>query len=323
MAAATPQQDPRSPYLLLVTMILWGSGISSSEVLVEHLTHSVAAVIRFGGGALTLLLVIPLLSGSGRTSLRNWSRAFLAGFLEVFAFNIFFFWGLTLAPAVDASAIIPVMSPIFTTAFLVLTRRETASTVRVIGLTAGLTGSAIFFVGASANGAGHDRLVGDLLFLLSAVCWAAYSVYGSRLLGGMDPLKATTYTMLSGAVLLGIYAAPSVHTVAWSDVPLYVWLNVAYIIVGPTAVAYLLYYQGIQSVGPTVATTMMFCVPVFGTFCSVAFLGESFGVVQAVGAVVLLAGAFLAVTEGRLPGRGVPPPAGSTARARDPEPSLE
>ena len=45
---------------------------------------------------------------------------------------------------------------------------------------------------------------------------------------------------------------------------------------------------------------MMFMVPAVGTLCSYLFLGETFGAVQAIGAVVLLAGAVLAVTQGRV-----------------------
>lgn len=312
MSDASAVHDARNPYLLLVaTMLFWGSGFSSSEVLVDHMPHSVAAFLRFGGGAVALLVVMPFQSRSGRTSARNWSRAALAGFLEVFAYNIFFFWGLSLAPAVDASTIVPVMSPILTTAFMVLTGKETASVRRVTGLSIGLAGAVVFFVGTSNASGGTDRLTGDLLFLLSAGCWAAYTVYGSRVLGGMEPMKATTYAMLVGAVLLGCYASPNVDDVSWTALPTSVWLNVVYVAIGPTAVAYLFYYRGVRAVGPSAATTMMFLVPVIGTFCSVVFLGESFGALQAVGAVVLLVGAFLAVTQGHMFKRRVRLPAAS------------
>ena len=70
--------------------------------------------------------------------------------------------------------------------------------------------------------------------------------------------------------------------------------------IGPTAVANLFYYRGVGAVGPASASTMMFIVPTVGTLCSAVFLGESFGAVQAVGAGVLLIGAVLAVTQGRL-----------------------
>ncbi|MFI7637504.1 DMT family transporter [Nonomuraea sp. NPDC049400] len=295
------------PYLLLATtMLLWGSGFSSSKVIVDHLPHSVVAVLRFGGGALALLVALRLSRGGAvihrRSSPRNWARAAGAGVLGVFVYNLLFFWGLSLAPAIDGSTIVPVMSPVLTTAFLLITRREKASAARVAGLACGAAGAVIFFVGSGgAAGGGQVRLAGDLLFLLSAGCWAGFTLLGRRVLAGIEPLRATTYATVSGAVLLAIYSAPAAVEVAWHDVPAYVWLNVVFVALGPTAVANLLYYQGVKAVGPASASIMMFLVPIVGTTCSALLLGESFDAVQAVGAAVLLVGAVLAVTQGRIP----------------------
>ncbi|MEV0351179.1 DMT family transporter [Nonomuraea sp. NPDC050680] len=294
------------PYLLLsMTMLLWGSGFSSSKVIVDHLPHSVVATLRFGGGALALLIALRLSRQRGgarrRSSPRDWARAAGAGVIGVFVYNLLFFWGLSLAPAIDGSVIVPVMSPVLTTTFLLITRQENASVARVAGLATGAVGALIFFAGsAGVAGAGQARLIGDLLFLLSACCWAAFTLSGRRVLAGIEPLKATTYATLSGAVLLAIYSAPAAAEVAWHDVPAYVWLNVVFVALGPTAVANLLYYRGIHAVGPASASIMMFVVPVVGTACSAVFLGESFDTVQATGAAVLLVGAVLAVTQGRL-----------------------
>lgn len=293
------------PYLLLIaTMVLWGSGFSSSKVIVDHLPHTVAALLRFGGGALVLLLALRFFGGSTKVPLRDRSRAALAGVLGVFLYNLFFFWGLALAPSIDGSTIIPVMSPVLTTGFLLISGKQGASAARVVGLSLGIVGAIVFFIGAGGDsGVGNARLLGDLLFLLAAVSWAAYTLTGPRVLQGIEPFKATAYSMVAGSVLLGIYCAPAAVGVQWNALPASVWLNVAYVAIGPTAVAYIFYYRGIGAVGPASASSMMFVVPLFGALCAMLFLGESFGAVQAVGAVILLVGAVLAVTQGKLPGR--------------------
>ncbi|MFE2448570.1 DMT family transporter [Streptomyces sp. NPDC059426] len=172
----------------------------------------------------------------------------------------------------------------------------------------------MFFFGAggSAHG-GATRLTGDLLYLLSAVCWAAYTLIGPRVLAGVDPLRATTYATCAGAVLLGALAAPDLGETHWSELPTGLWLNVVFLAIGPAAVANLLYYRGVGSVGPASASLMMFMVPVINTVCAMLFLGESFGGLQALGALVLLSGAVLAVARGRGPARpraGTAPTAG-------------
>ncbi|GAB2837192.1 hypothetical protein GCM10027091_79020 [Streptomyces daliensis] len=306
-----------SPYLMLsVTMVLWGSAFSSSKSVVEHVPHPVAALLRFGGAALALLVALALFGrgrggggGSGSGGAGAGARAALAGVLGVFAYNGLFFWGLSLAPSLDAGILIPVMSPVLTSAFLLVTGRERASRARLAGLGLGLTGAVVFFLGAGGSTHGSPaRLAGDALFLLAAVCWAAYTLAGPRVLAGTDPLRATTYATCAGAVLLGLVAAPDLPAVRWGELPTSVWANAAYLAVGAAALANLLYYRGVHAVGPASASLMMFTVPVVNTVCGTLLLGETFGAVQGVGALVLLSGAALAATQGRLPRRAAPGP---------------
>ncbi|GAA2613181.1 hypothetical protein GCM10009863_28610 [Streptomyces axinellae] len=304
-------------------MVLWGSAFSSSKSVVEQVPHSVAALLRFGGAALALLVALALFGGgigatggarTGRgggrpkTSPRVAGRAALAGVLGVFAYNGFFFWGLSLAPSLDAGILIPVMSPVLTSLLLLVTGRERASGIRVAGLGLGLAGAALFFAGAGGSTHGDvSRLAGDALFLLSAVCWAAYTLAGRRVLSGIDPLRATTYATCAGAVLLAALAAPDLPRVEWGELPPGLWLNAAYLALGAAAVANLLYFRGVGAVGPASASLMMFTVPVVNTVCGTLFLGETFGAVQAAGALVLLAGAVLAALQGRLTRRAAAP----------------
>jgi drug/metabolite transporter (DMT)-like permease len=295
-----------NPYLLLMTtMVLWGGSFSSSKVVVENVPYTVGALLRFGGGAIALVVAVSLFDRRETpVPARNAWPAAAAGVLGVFAYNGFFFWGLSLAPSLDAGILIPVMSPVLTSAFLLVSGKEPASWARVVGLGLGLTGAVIFFLGAGGGTeGGSNRLLGDALFVLSAVCWAAYTLVGPRVMAGIAPLRATTYATCAGAVLLAALAAPDMAEVEWTELPSSVWLNALYLAVGAAAVANLLYYRGVGAVGPAKASLMMFSVPVVNTLCATLILGESFGWLQGTGACVLLAGAALAVTQGKLPRR--------------------
>jgi drug/metabolite transporter (DMT)-like permease len=292
---------------LLITMAFFGSAFASSKQVVGEIPHQVAAVLRFGGGALVLVVAV-LLVARGRFTLDRGTaiRAGAVGLLGVFAYNVFFFWGLSLAPSLDGAVIVPVMSPVITIAFMVVTRRERASRTRVAGLVVAVLGAALFFisVGGAEGGLNSTRLAGDAIFVAGAVCWAAYTITSKSVLKGADPLQATTVGTAVGAFALAAVAAPAIPNVDWAAVSTTSWLNVAYLAIGPTALAYLLYYRGLRHVAPTTATIMMFAVPVFGTVCATAFLGESFTGVQVLASVITIGGALLAVTGGRLRSTG-------------------
>ena len=320
------QRTGAAPYLyLLITMALFGVAFTTSKVVVGQMPHDVAAALRFGGGAVILVLVLCLRPGSTAFSWRDLSRAGLVGLIGVFAYNFFFFWGISLAPAIDGSIIVPVLSPVLTTLVFLVTGREAASAVRVVGLVLGVTGAVVFFVGidGAGNGLTASRLVGDLIYLFAAGCWAAYSIASKKMLSGMEPLRATTYATGVGALALMLVAIPSVTHTDWSSVTATAWANVVFLAIGPTAVAYLFYYRGLRSVSPVTATISMFAVPVFGTISSVLFLGESFTVIQTIGALITLVGALFAVAHGRLSGPRRRKEPSTTARQPQPATGTE
>jgi drug/metabolite transporter (DMT)-like permease len=281
---------------LLTTMAFFGSAFASSKVAVESMPHQVAALLRFGGGAVILALFLALsrLRSRGEPLTRQQVlRAAGVGLIGVFGYNVLFFWGLSLAPSADGSIIVPALSPVFTTTIILLAfRQEEPSTRRLVGLSAGLAGAVIFFIGASGSGGGGRRLEGDVIYLLGAVAWALYSVASKKVLKGVDPLHATTYGTTIGAIGLLLFAAPVLPSVHWTSVSTTAWLNVVYLAIGPTAIAYLFYFRGLRNVSPSTATMAMFTVPVSGVACS-------FTAAQLVGGVVMLAGALVAVASGR------------------------
>lgn len=311
-ASRTAEPSSVVPYLnLLVTMVLFGSAFASSKVVVGEMPHEVAAMLRFGGGGLLLVFLAVLLRGRSRPLGRTMAlRAGLIGLVGVLAYNVFFFWGLSLAPSLDGSIIVPVLSPILTTAALILMGREKASWERNIGLTVGVVGALVFLVGVAGEEAGSTRFIGGLVFMAGAGCWAAYSILSKSFLTGADPLRATAWGTGVGALGLLVLAVPVLDEVSWSSVSGLAWVNVVFLAIGPTAIAYLFYYRGLRSVSPSTATIMMFTVPVFGSVFSTVFLGESFTGIQLLGTVIMLGGALFAVV-GRRPfrRRSAPEPA--------------
>jgi drug/metabolite transporter (DMT)-like permease len=301
--------------MLSVAMGLFGSSFTASKVLTGAVPPTVAALLRFGCGAVVLLLWLGVSGRGFGLSARNWRHVLLGGALGVFAFNALFFWGLHLAPSIDGSLIVPVLSPVLTVAASALFLREGVSAARMLGMAVGISGAVVLLLDVGVH-SGRGRLVGDLVYVLSAAVWTAYTLLGRRILVGIDPVKAIALSTSLGALMLGALAAPQLSTVAWSSLPAGIWLDIAYLAIGPTAIAYVVFYQGIKAVGPANASTMMLLVPFFGATGGVLFLREALSVVQGIGALLLLTGALLALTDGRI-GRSAHPSRGGDRRGAD------
>lgn len=302
---------------LLLTMVFWGGAFPASKWATEQIPHTVAALMRFGVGAVVLLVSVAILRPKWPDNRGALIRAGAVGLVGVFGYNTLFFWAVTMAPANDGSVIFPAMAPVFTALALVVSGRETAPWRRVVGLVLGVAGAVAFFVAADLHAPhGSHRVLGDIIFVVGAAVWAAYTLLSRPVVRDVEPVVATTAATLCGSVALALFAIPDYGNVHWSGLSGGFWLNMAFLAVAPTAVAYLLYARGIRDVGAGVASAMMFTVPVFGTLFSFTFLGESFTGVQVLAAVLMLVGAYFAATSG---GPVMPPrvaaPAENTPRA--------
>ncbi|HET9141576.1 DMT family transporter [Actinophytocola sp.] len=314
---------------LVAVMAFWGSAFASSKLAVHAVPHEVAAFLRFGMGA-AILLVVHAALGRDRPTARDAGVAAGLGLLGVLGYNVLFFLALTMAPAADGSVIVPVSAPVITVAVTALlgrvlpgacdrisgAGRRRARLVALVGtfsaqlpghrkltrraalgLAAALAGATVFLLAIPAGGT--HRLAGDLLFLGSAACWAGYTMLGAPVLERVPAFTVTTFASAAGALALGILAVPAFDDVAWSELDTGFWLNQAYLAALPTALAYVLYYWAVRRVGPATASSAMFLVPVFGLTCAWLLLGESITPVQAVGAALMLGGAWLATVAAR------------------------
>lgn len=272
-------------------MALWGSAFASSKLSVEAVPHEVAAALRFSIGAV-ILLAAHTLSRSAPLRPRAVGLAAGLGMFGIFGYNACFFLALSLAPSADGSVIVPVTAPVITVAVSALLGRRRLTARAAVGLATAVAGAVVFFVGIPAGGS--TRLAGDLVFLGAAACWACYTMLGAPVLAKLPAFGVTAWATTAGGAALAVLAIPRFGEVTWSALGVGFWVNAGYLAVLPTALAYVLYYRVVRDAGPTTAASAMFLVPVFGLACSWLLLGESITPWQGAGAVLMLAGAWLA-----------------------------
>jgi drug/metabolite transporter (DMT)-like permease len=131
---------------------------------------------------------------------------------------------------------------------------------------------------------------GDFITLCALTGWAAYTVYGKRVLGAHTPLLATTGAYVLGtlmlvpiaAVSMPLYPPPDLTSVrAWSIVLYQALLG---------AVAHIWWYRAVSVVGASGAAVFMNLQPVVGLALAWLLLREEIGLGQVVGTVLVLAG---------------------------------
>jgi drug/metabolite transporter (DMT)-like permease len=284
----------RTAYVtLLVGMVAFGGTWPAGKVAAEHVPPAVIAVTRFATAAV-LLWIWARLSGPRvrRPTRADLPLVLVLGFTVVFAYNLFFLYGVRHAPASDGSVLVPGLIPILTTLAAWAAFGERPSRRSGVGLAVALAGLVVV-AGPAAN-LGARRVVGDLLFVGAAFAWTAYTLAGRRAIARFGSVTANVYATSAGAVLL---VPVSFFDGGWGPLfhaPVQAIGAIAYLAVVGTVLAFVAFYEGVRMIGSARASSFALLVPVFGVLSAVLVLHESLRPSLAIGGAVVLAGLWLA-----------------------------
>jgi DME family drug/metabolite transporter len=163
-------------------------------------------------------------------------------------------------------------------------RRPAAAALATVGCAVGGLALVSFAAGASHHAAPHP-LVGILASVASGIGYAFVTLVNRRLVAGGDALALTGVTSGIGALVLLPIALPAGMALPASAVA-NGWL--LYIGILPTAVAYWLFYAGLQSTPSEVAGVLTLLEPLTAALLAAAFLHEALSPAGWVGACLLL-----------------------------------
>jgi len=285
------------PLLCLVLAgLLWGTGGITGTLLGEAADLSplgVAALRLLAGGALIAAgRVIPGRRWpSGRAA---WARIALTGLLAA-TFQAAYFSAVSLTSVSLATLVTIGATPVIVLAAeLLLGRRrlDRSAVIRTVlalaglGLLVGLPtgGHVAAAAGAGTAGAG-TAAAGAAMALLASAGFAALTLISATPVPGLAAETVTGLGFTAGGLLVLPFAAlagglafrPSLAALGW----------LAALAVGPTALAYTLYFRGLRAAPASTGALLSLLEPLTATVLSVAFLGNRLGATGIAGAVLL------------------------------------
>jgi drug/metabolite transporter (DMT)-like permease len=139
-------------------------------------------------------------------------------------------------------------------------------------------------------------LIGVLAGMGAAVCAACYFLIGERALTTTHPMTMATWGAVVGAVVALAIGRPweipgDLLVKSTSLGP--VWMLLIAVAVLSTAIAYAVGMMALRHLPSNVASVLALFEPVFATAAAWALLNETLSVVQIIGGVTLLIGAFV------------------------------
>lgn len=218
------------------------------------------------------------------------------GLTGMFGFSALLYTGLSLIPASLAGAISGLQPVAILLAAVVMNglrptgRNWTGIAISVVGVVL-LTGVGLLV--------GHMNIAGAIAILGASALWGVYTALGRRY--GMDPMIAT-----AGAAFYGMIPSLALGALALRGAAIHPTLSMAlavlYISTAASVGAYLCWNYGVRAAGAARAASFINLLPVFSVLLGVVLLGEHVTPLEALGAVIVVAGAYVA--GGRGPSMG-------------------
>jgi drug/metabolite transporter (DMT)-like permease len=276
---------------LFLMALIWGVNFVVVKFATGVLPPLPFNAVRVSLAALTLVLIGALRSQPWPN--RKTTLALLGlGVLGNGVYQMLFINGVARTRAGDAALLIAA-----TPAFIALLGRvrgvERIGGKGWVGIVLSIVGIGLVS-GAAALAQTSSALVGDLLILCGALCWAIYTVLLKPYMNDVDGVKLSALTMVGGALALDLFASRAVVATDWAAAPPAAYGALLFSGLGALVVAYLLWYRGVRIIGPTRTAMYSNLQPVFAVLVAWAVLGELPTVWQGVGAASIMSGLVLA-----------------------------
>ncbi len=271
-----------------MVVLIWAANFVVVKSAISVLGPLTFTTARFGVAALTLFLLVRWRYGPIRSPGRFTLPLLALGMLGFGAYQVLWTTGLMQITAGD-SALIIAASPVAVALLAAAVGLDRLTAPKLAGALTAFAGVAIV-IGAGA-GLGLDRsLVGDGLTLTAALLWAVYTVLGTRVLRHVDPLTATTWTVLGGFLFLLPFGVWDAVTAPPASVPAAAVVGILYSGALAAGIANVLVFNAVRLVGPTRTAAMQLLVPAGAVLLGAAFLAEPVGPAQVLGGGIIVLG---------------------------------
>jgi drug/metabolite transporter (DMT)-like permease len=290
---------------LVLVQVMFASLAMAGRYVLPHVPAGVLVCLRVLGAALVLGMVNVAVGGPWVRDRRDLLRIAMLGWLGISANQTLFLYGLRHTTAINATILVTTV-PVFTVLGSVLARREPASPLKFAGI--GLAGlGAIYLIGPDRISLAPDVAFGNGLIVLGMACYAAYFILAKPVLARYGSLTVSSHAMLFAAIGVLPFGFGSLAGAEWAGIPGPVWWWLAYIVVFPTILTYLLNLWALRRASSNLVAVYIYLQPLFtATVAPLVLSGERVTARAALAGLAIFAGLALVITAERRQQRQIP-----------------
>ena len=193
---------------------------------------------------------------------------------------------------VDASIMTTTM-PIVTMILAALFLKEPVTPKKVIGIFLGSIGALTLILSNRGGDTEGGSVWGDALCMAAQISFACYLTIFKKLIARYHVITLMKWMFTYAAICFIPFSYHDFSVMDWAAFPIEVWLEVGYVILFGTYVAYILMLVGQKSLRPTVVSMYNYMQPVVGSCVAVLAGMATFGWVKIVAALLIFTGVYV------------------------------
>jgi drug/metabolite transporter (DMT)-like permease len=278
----------------LFAVIVWGASFIATKVALAELSPITVVWLRFLMGVLILGGTVILQRRLQLPAKTEWAYFALLGFLGI----TFHQWlqsnGLQTSEA-GTTAWIVATTPVFMALLGWLLLRESLGWERTSGILLAFAGVLVVVSKGEFDSISIGRLgaPGDLLILISAVNWAAFSALSRRGLRSHPASLMMFYVMSFGWLFTTLLFLPTDGLAEIRSLSVNGWGAVTFLGVLCSGLAYIAWYDALQALSTAQTGVFLYIEPLVAVVVAFFILGEAVTPASLVGGAIIILGVWL------------------------------
>jgi drug/metabolite transporter (DMT)-like permease len=276
----------------LMAISFWGVSFVSTKAVLGKIDPYSLLVIRFGIGALFLLLLLLLQRHRLQISIKYVPHILVLGIIGVFVHQVLQATALLTINASAAGWLIS-FSPIFTVILSMLFLHEKMSLTKAVGMVMAITGVLIISSTRSGQSFQFAMNIGFLLMILSTLNWAVYSVLLKSLKIPYPPLVVTFYMCLLGLILTTPFI---IRNRGWENLSLLnyaEWAHLLFLGVFVSGIAYWYWGKALEVLEASKVSMFLYLEPIATLIAAVLLLQEKVLFISVAGGIIIIIGVII------------------------------
>jgi len=270
------------PYAL-VTIVFWSLAYVLTRLALQHFSIFSLGFIRYVI-AVCILAVIAYFIRIKLPSKNDIPVFILSGCFGFFIYMIVFNAGQAVVSSATGSVIISTV-PVITALFACFMYNEKLKLFQWIAIFVEFIGVAVISLMDNALSLNP----GVVWLLLAAVSLSLYNILQRRLTKNYTALETTTYSILSGTILLAVFAPAAMREI--SHAPMVQYVYIAVLGIGSSAIAYLAWAKAFSKARHTAqVSNYMFLTPFLASIFGFILAGEIPDSVTLIGGGIIISG---------------------------------